>query len=369
MSLNNTSGNDNSALVPRPSSAVGKAEPGAKRILAGMVGDTLALVRRERDVTPLTLSVEGGDGKVIAVMERNTLIPARASLILSNTNGKETSIEFNVRLGEHPVAAKNPCVCECIIEGVVLSADGKPQIEVVFDIDANGVLHISAKDIRTGKQQSIRTNSFGGLSKNEVDQLRSEAQAFRPPAPSVSSAAQLENWFQTGAKYYYGRGVPEDHTEAVKWYRKAADQNYAPAQHSIGGCYFVGHGVIWDYEEAIKWYRKAADQHYALSQCSLGICYGWGKGVTQDFTQSAKWFRKAADQKDAPAQFNLGYCYEHGQGVPKDYTEAVQWYRKAADQGHTRAQEFLGACYSNGRAAIDVEDGVEVFKWVKLAEE
>ncbi len=95
----------------------------------------------------------------------------------------------------------------------------------------------------------------------------------------------------------------------------------------------------------------------------------FGKGVMQDFTESAKWFRKAAEQEDAPAQFNLGYCYEHGQGVPQNYTEAVKWYCKAAGQGHIRAQEFLGACYANGRAAIDVENAGEVYKWVKLAEE
>ena len=165
------------SLVRRSASALEKAEPGTKRILSGMVADTLALVRRELDVTPLTLSVESGDGKVIAVIERNTIIPARASLVLPDSGSKETTIAFNVLFGEHPVAAKNHRLCECIIEGVELSADGKPQMEVVFDIDANGVLHVSAKHIRTGKQQSIRTNTFRGLSKNEIEQLRSEAQA------------------------------------------------------------------------------------------------------------------------------------------------------------------------------------------------
>ena len=78
---------------------------------------------------------------------------------------------------------------------------------------------------------------------------------------------------------------------------------------------------------------------------------------------------QAAEQGHVRAQFNLGFCYEHGQGVPQDFGEAVKWYRKAADRGHTSAQENLGASYANGRAAIDIEGAVEVYKWVKLAEE
>ena len=91
-----------------------------------------------------------------------------------------------------------------------------------------------------------------------------------------------------------------------------------------------------DYAEAVRWYRKAADQGNADAQFSLGYMYDNGQGVPQDYAEAARWYRKAADQGDADAQFNLGYMYDKGQGVPQDYAEAARWYRKAADQGERR---------------------------------
>ena len=118
----------------------------------------------------------------------------------------------------------------------------------------------------------------------------------------------------------------------------------------------------------MKWYRKAAEQNNAVAQDNLGVCYAKGRGVKQDSTEAVKWYRKAAEQNYALAQHNLGFCYEHGRGVPQDFAEAGKWYRKAADQGQIRAQENLGACYANGRVAIAIEDAVDAYKYVKLAE-
>jgi hypothetical protein len=97
--------------------------------------------------------------------------------------------------------------------------------------------------------------------------------------------------------------------------------------------------------------------------------YANGRGVPKDSAEAVKWCRKAAEQGLAAAQNNLGDMYANGDGVPKDYAEAVKWYRKAADQGLLAAQESLGACYANGRAAIAIEDAVDAYKYVKLAEE
>ena len=141
--------------------------------------------------------------------------------------------------------------------------------------------------------------------------------------------------------YYYGNGVTQDYAEAVKWWRKAAAQGYANAQHNLGYCYESGNGVTKDFAEAVKWYRKAAEQGYARAQCNLGACYYNGEGVTKDYAEAVKWYRKAAEKGNARAQFNLGLCYEFAKGVTKDYAEAVKWYRKAAAQGHTRAKDQL----------------------------
>jgi TPR repeat protein len=84
----------------------------------------------------------------------------------------------------------------------------------------------------------------------------------------------------------------------------------------------------------VKWYRKAAEQNDAEAQCSLGICYANGRGVAKDEVEAVKWYRKAAEQNDAEAQCSLGICYANGQGVAQDEVEAVKWWRKAAQQNH-----------------------------------
>jgi TPR repeat protein len=86
-----------------------------------------------------------------------------------------------------------------------------------------------------------------------------------------------------------------------------------------------------DYPEAVKWFRKAAEQNLPIAQNNLGLCYQNGQGVTKDYPEAVKWYRKAAEQNLAIAQVNLGFCYYNGQGVTKDYPEAVKWYRKAAE--------------------------------------
>ena len=96
-----------------------------------------------------------------------------------------------------------------------------------------------------------------------------------------------------------------------------------------------------NYSEAVKWYRKAAEQGYAIAQTDLADMYVIGKGVSQDDSEAVKWYRKAAEQGYAIAQFNLAKRYHFGEGVPKDASEAVKWLRKAAEQGNASAQNNL----------------------------
>ena len=171
---------NNFALVPRPPSAIEKSQPGAKRVLSDMVRETLALDRRESDATPLTLSIAGDDGSAIPVFKRNTIIPARTTKILSGNRGTTTALKIILVQGEKPIAAENVFVGEYMIENVVPAADGKPQVEAIFDIDINGILHVSAKDIHTGKQQTVRIKNQGaGLSKNEIERLLNSAEVAK----------------------------------------------------------------------------------------------------------------------------------------------------------------------------------------------
>lgn len=171
------------------------------------------------------------------------------------------------------------------------------------------------------------------LGKGDEEEQKRKAEEEKRRAPEYNSL---------GDDYYFGRnGKAQDYAEAVKWYRKAAEQGDARAQFYLSHCYAYGRGVSQDYSEAVKWLRKAAEQGDALAQNNLGWCYDNGQGVPQDESEAMKWFRKAAEQGVTDAQYNLGWCYQNSEGVPKDIAEAVKWYRKAAEQGHERAKERL----------------------------
>jgi TPR repeat protein len=108
-------------------------------------------------------------------------------------------------------------------------------------------------------------------------------------------------------------------------------QGHAVAEVSLGLIYNNNYnGVPQDFTEAVKWFRKAADQGYAKAQALLGSMYFLGHGVPQDNTEAVKWFRMAADQGEADAQAVLGHYYRDGQDTPQDYAEAVKWYRLSA---------------------------------------
>ena len=125
--------------------------------------------------------------------------------------------------------------------------------------------------------------------------------------------------------------------------RAGADKGDAKARYELGRAFFSGAlGVAKDEAEAVKWFRKAAEQNLADAQFSLGVCYAIGQGVTKDDAEAVKWFRKAAEQNYARAQYNLGLRYTKGQGVAKDDAEAVQWFRKAAEQNDARDSSRIG---------------------------
>ena len=125
-----------------------------------------------------------------------------------------------------------------------------------------------------------------------------------------------------------------------------------------------------DYPEAVRWYRKAAEQGNASAQFNLGLMYAEGKGVAQDDREAVRWFRKAAEQGHAEAQNNLGNSYRTGLGVARDYREALRWYHKAAEQGHIDAQYNLGAMYWLGIGVMQVmrpHNNVRAHKWFNIA--
>ncbi len=166
--------------------AVGAAIQGG--VLSGEVHDILLL-----DVTPLSLGIETLGGVMTKLIERNTTIPTRKSEIFSTAADNQTAVTVKVLQGERPMASDNRTLGLFNLEGIPPASRGVPQIEVTFDIDANGIVHVSAKDLGTGKEQKIRIESSSGLSKNDVEKLVREGEAHADEDKKRQELVQTRN--------------------------------------------------------------------------------------------------------------------------------------------------------------------------------
>jgi len=166
--------------------AMGAAIQGG--ILGGDVKDVLLL-----DVTPLSLGIETLGGVFTKLIEKNTTIPTRKSQIFSTAADNQTAVSIHVLQGEREMAAHNRTLGRFDLVGIPPAPRGVPQIEVAFDIDANGIVHVSAKDLGTGKEQKIRIESSSGLSEDEIDRMVKEAEANAETDKQSREAAEVRN--------------------------------------------------------------------------------------------------------------------------------------------------------------------------------
>ena len=160
----------NKSVNPDEVVAMGAAIQGG--VLAGDVKDVLLL-----DVTPLSLGIETLGGVMTKLIEANTTIPTRKSQVFSTAADNQPAVDVHVLQGERPMAKDNKLIGNFILDGIAPAPRGVPQIEVTFDIDANGILNVSAKDKATGKEQNIRIEASSGLSEAEIQRMRDEAKA------------------------------------------------------------------------------------------------------------------------------------------------------------------------------------------------
>ena len=166
--------------------AVGASIQGG--ILKGDVKDVLLL-----DVTPLSLGIETLGGVTTKLIERNTTIPTRKSQIFSTATDGQTAVSIHVLQGERELASQNRTLGMFNLEGIAPAPRGVPQIEVTFDIDANGIVHVSAKDLGTGKEQKIRIESSSGLSEADIDKMVKEAEAHAEDDKKARETIEAKN--------------------------------------------------------------------------------------------------------------------------------------------------------------------------------
>ncbi len=170
--------------------AIGAAVQGG--VLAGDVKDVLLL-----DVIPLSLGIETLGGVMTTLIERNTTIPTKKTEVFSTAEDNQTTVEIHVLQGERKMAVDNKTIGKFQLTGIPPAPRGQPQVEVTFDIDANGILNVSAKDRTTGKEQSIRIEASSGLSENEIDRMVKDAEAHSEEDEKKKEKVEARNTLDT----------------------------------------------------------------------------------------------------------------------------------------------------------------------------
>ncbi len=197
-------------------------------VLAGEVKDVLLL-----DVTPLSLGIETLGGVMTKLIERNTTIPARRSQVFSTAADSQPQVEIRVLQGEREMATDNRALGQFILDGIPPAPRGMPQIEVTFDIDANGILAVSAKDRATGKEQSIRIEGSGGLKKDEIDRMVKDAESHasedKQRRELIEKKNQLDSLIYNAEKTVREQGekLPADEKTSIEGVLASAKEDLA----------------------------------------------------------------------------------------------------------------------------------------------
>ena len=237
--------------------AVGAAIQGS--VLAGDRKDVLLL-----DVTPLSLGIETLGGVFTKLVERNTTIPTEKKQVFSTAEDNQTAVTVRVSQGERQMAADNRLLAQFNLEGIPHAPRGVPQIEVRFDIDQNGILNVSAKDIGTGKEQTVRIEQSSGLSEDEIDRMRRDAETHAADDKAKLELVELRN--QASQMCFQVEKTMKEHSD------KLSDADKGPLEAAIEKTKLVAQGSdTAAIKDAISQLEQAA---HALSK----VLYDAGAG-------------------------------------------------------------------------------------------
>src|SRR6202035_3313013 len=267
--------------------AIGAAIQGG--VLGGEVKDLLLL-----DVTPLSLSIETLGGVATPMIPRNTTIPTKKTETFSTAADNQTSVEVHVLQGERPMAAQNRTLGKFHLTGIPPAPRGVPQIEVTFDIDANGILNVTAKDTATQKDQKITITSSSGLSKEEVERMAKEADAHsaedKAQREAIDAKNQLDSMVYNVEKMLRESGDKisgadrGDVENAVADAKKALESNDKAQMDKAR-------------ETLTKASHKLAEEMYKAAQATPGASAAPGAGTSADGTGAASGNGSGQDQK------------------------------------------------------------------------
>jgi molecular chaperone DnaK len=227
-------------------------------VLAGEVKDLLLL-----DVTPLSLGIETLGGVLTALIPRNTTIPTRKSETFSTAADSQTSVEVHVLQGERPLARDNRTLGRFQLVGIPSAPRGVPQVEVTFDIDANGMVNVSAKDLGTGKEQKITITASSGLSKEEVDRMMSEAEAHSDDDKARREEIETRN--RADQSVYAAEKMVQEMGEKLASADKAAVESAVEALKKAIGAGDTA-GMNREMEQLTQAQHKAAESIYKQTQ-------------------------------------------------------------------------------------------------------